>query len=69
VWLSFYATFDLAGLACCHRLRPLFELATCCGWWWPFEGAVIFTDRPVEIEMNDKKLVRVLYSDGFEVRA
>lgn len=63
-WLSFYATFDLAGLSVCRSLRPLMRLATCCGCWWPFHDAVILTERPVEL-INVNGVRHVRYSDGF----
>lgn len=67
-WLSFYAYFmAVTRLDCCRRLVPLMKLAECCGWWWPFEGAIIFTERPSKLEMKGGKLVRVEYPDGFAV--
>jgi len=46
-WLSFYAYFaEVCELAAATRLRGLKEVAAASGWWWPFSGAVILTERP-----------------------
>ena len=66
-WLAFYAVMQLAGVKAAARLTPLMVLAHHCGWWWPFSGAVILTERPEVLEMSGGKLVRIRYSDGFEV--
>lgn len=66
-WLSFYAAFLGFGLAAPDRLMPLMRLAACCGWWWPFERAVVLTAPPAELVMTEGKLVRAAWADGFEV--
>ena len=46
-----------------------------CGWWWPFEGAVILTERPTQLHMDSEGKLHnpsgpaVLYPDGFSVYA
>ncbi len=74
-WLSFFDFFKsechIKGL---EKLDGLFELSQNCGWWWPFNGLAILTERPIEIHMKDKKLHReggpaILYKDGFSVYA
>jgi hypothetical protein len=65
-WLSFYSFF----LVVCRtgeveKLAPLIRLAHHAGWWWPFEGACVLTDRPAELVMKGKKLSLVRYADGF----
>jgi len=62
-WLSFYATFSSAALAACDRLAGLFALSA-CGWWWPFAGACVFTERPTRLEMDGGRLELVEYADG-----
>lgn len=75
-WLSFYAYFrHAANLACCERLRPLIDLSANCGWWWPFERAVILTQRPIALYRDDQNCLHnedgpaIEYSDGFAVHA
>lgn len=65
-WLAYYVTLELAGISCAE-LHPLMRLASCCGWWWSFDGAVILTERPVELITAGRQLVRVVYADGFTV--
>ena len=65
-WLAFYAVMKLCGVKAAARLTPLMVLAHHCGWWWPFSGGVILTERPELLEMSNGKLVRIRYSDGFE---
>jgi hypothetical protein len=46
--LSDYAFFARAApqLAGPERLRGLMLVARAAGWWWPFRGAAICTERP-----------------------
>ena len=65
-WLSFYCAMSAFGLTtCADRLVGLFALSQ-CGWWWPFKGAILFTERPTELVMKNKKLVSFKYADGLE---
>ena len=73
-WLSWLAFFreqcrpDLAAKA-----KGLDEVARSCGWWWPFENAVILTERPLEIHRDDQNRLHnesgaaLLYPDGTDV--
>ena len=50
------------------------DLAENCGWWWPFNGLVILSEKPIKISMNNKRLhcdgdAAILYKDGFSVYA
>lgn len=65
-WLAFYSYFSSAGLATADRIGGLFAISA-CGWWWPFEGAVILTERPTLLEMARGKLVAVEYADGLAI--
>jgi hypothetical protein len=52
-WLSFYAYFTrIAGIQGPERLAGLHTLARTSGWWWPFRGAVILTDRPEQLHRD-----------------
>ena len=74
-WLSFYSFFlSECAIEDCNKLQPLMNLTENCGWFWPFENAVIFTERPKEIHLTNKKLHKdggpaILYKDGFSVHA
>jgi len=56
-------------------LAALWKIARSCGPWWAFEHAVIFTDRPMEIHVNDRLLLNLadgpaaVYRDGWQVYA
>jgi uncharacterized protein (TIGR02996 family) len=66
-WLSFYSFFSAIGLSSCDRIFGLFNMSQ-CGWWWPFEGAVILTEMPIALEMEAGKLRYIRYADGLEVK-
>jgi hypothetical protein len=75
-WLAFYDFFATAcGLESAKRLHGLNEVAQSSGWWWPFEHAVILTERPTEIHRNAEHRLHndggpaLLYPDGFGIWA
>lgn len=55
------------------KMLPLIELAKYCGWWLPYEHAVILCDKPEFITMDDNNLLHnetgpaIKYADGFAV--
>jgi len=57
-----------------NKLNGLIGLSQ-CGWWWPFEGAVVLTERPVEIHRDEQNRLHnesgaaLLYGDGWGVWA
>ena len=74
-WLAFYDWFsNVCGLEICNKLRGLNLLAE-CGWWWPFAGAVILTERPNTLLRDDRGRLHnttgaaVGYPDGFALYA
>jgi hypothetical protein len=74
-WLAFYDFFaQVCGLEICNRLRGL-NLLSECGWWWPFAGAVILTERPTSIQRDARGRLHSLigpaiaYQDGFAIYA
>lgn len=74
-WLAFYDCFsNVCGLEICNKLRGLNLLAE-CGWWWPFAGAVILTERPNTLLRDDRGRLHnttgaaVGYPDGFALYA
>jgi len=75
-WLSFYAYFaEVCGLDAAKRLRGLSEVAAASGWWWPFSGVVILTERPtvlardMENRLHSDTGPALLYPDGFGIWA
>lgn len=68
-WLGYYETFLRGGLPAARRLRGLVWAAMACGWWWPFERAVIVTERPSVIEWDGGRVRRIVYPDGWEVNS
>jgi hypothetical protein len=51
------------------------DLAENCGWWWPFEGAIIMTERPTRLTRDDRGRLHnesdmaIQYGDGWGVYA
>jgi hypothetical protein len=69
-WLAFFR--EQCDPALAAKAKGLDEVARSCGWWWPFENAVIFTDRPLELHKNDRGLHNeecpaLRYADGFSI--
>jgi hypothetical protein len=53
-WLGFYDYFGrVTGLEACKKLDGMNRIARSSGWFWPFSGAVILTERPTELHRND----------------
>ncbi|MEY9928186.1 hypothetical protein ABH926_002820 [Catenulispora sp. GP43] len=66
-WLPLY---EAAGMASGLGLG---RMARSAGWWWPFENAVILTERPLALRLDDQDRLHrgdgpaVVWSDGFAV--
>jgi hypothetical protein len=53
-WLSSFDMFRrMKRVKGPERLEPLMRLATVAGWWWPFAGACIMTERPALIQRDE----------------
>jgi hypothetical protein len=58
-----------------ERLTGLLEAAELAGWWWPFERAVLMTERPLGLHLDGQgRLHRpdgsaITYPDGFALYA
>ncbi|MEV4613314.1 DUF6745 domain-containing protein [Kitasatospora sp. NPDC049258] len=69
-WL---AAFDAAGDL--GPLAPLAEIARGAGWWWPYEGVALLSERPAELHRDEAgRLDRadgpaLAYPDGFALHA
>jgi hypothetical protein len=75
-WLSPYSyLLDCGGLKACEKMRGMFAQAEHCGWWWPFENAVIATDKPTALHLDDHGRLHhpteaaISYGDGWGVYA
>jgi len=75
-WLSFYDTFKRFGLAdLVAPLAGLMQQARSAGWWWPFRGAAVVTERPRVLSRDDRGRLHsesgpaVGYPDGWGVWA
>lgn len=72
-WLSFCWAFREFGLEAAYELDGLFEIARASGWWWPFDQAVILTDRPKELHLDAQQRLHaengpaMSYRDGFDL--
>jgi hypothetical protein len=64
-WLSFYDFFSRCGLDL-SRLNGLTEVAKSAGWWWPFDDAVILTERPSVLKRDDEH--RLHCEDGMALQ-
>ena len=71
-WLAFYDFFARqCGLEAPLKLAGLIETARACGWWWPFEHAVILTERPELLRRDAENRLHcedgpaLFYPDGF----
>ena len=70
-WLSFYNFFsEECGISDCDKLKPLIDLAQCCGWWAPYEKVCIFQDRHSVLQLDDRGMIHcedgpaISYPDG-----
>ncbi len=58
-----------------ERLVGLVELARSSGWWWPTREAVVLSDRPASLEIDDDGRLHcergpaLVYRDGWSVHA
>ena len=73
-WLAFFHFCERAvGLKCCARLHGLMQIAENAGWWWPFNGACLLTERPCAIHRDERNRLHhqtqmaISYPDGWGV--
>lgn len=53
-WLAFHDAWGRFGLAdIVAPLAGLMQVARSAGWWWPFDDAVILTERPCFLARDD----------------
>jgi hypothetical protein len=72
-WLGFYNFFEEQVGVDAAPLHGLMEMARHGSWWWPFDEAVILTEKPCDIRLDDRMRLHsttgpsVTYRDGFKV--
>src|SRR3990167_4504844 len=65
-WLSVYSTLARENIAGCERLVGIMTVARAAGWWWPFERAVILTERPCRLRRDGRG--RLHSTDGAAIQ-
>lgn len=71
-WLSFYSVFK-GIVEEVDKLDGVMEIAKSAGWWWPFEGIAIITERPTSILLDEEGRLHsqseaaVSYRDGWSL--
>jgi hypothetical protein len=76
-WLAAYDFFGRAcGVGAVERLDGLMELTRSAGWWWwPVRGAVVLSERPDDIHLDDQGRLHaargpaLAYPDGWALWA
>jgi hypothetical protein len=65
-WIGFYDYFQRnLKLPEPEKISGLVSAAKECGWWWPFENAVIITSKPTAIHRDEN--FRLHSEDGFSL--
>jgi len=65
----------VAAVPGAERIEGLTEVAKSAGWWWPFKGAVILTERPTllhrdaENRLHSEDGPALSYPDGWSIWA
>ena len=56
-----------------EKLNIMENISTQCEWWWPYESICFVSEKPIEINWNEDRLLHaenkpaVLYSDGYSI--
>lgn len=73
-WLSYHDFFlNEVGIEGCSKALGLMTIAQNCGWVWFFDEAVVFTERPTTLKLDNEGRLHcqngpaVAYKDGLEV--
>lgn len=73
-WLASYdMIWELRKADECKKLVNMFEIATLCGWWWPFTDIVVITEKPTGLHLNEEGRYHknggpaIGYGDGFGI--
>jgi hypothetical protein len=75
-WLAFHDFFyEVCNVPYKPEIKPIMTIARNCGWWAPYDEAVVMMDRHEEVHINEDKQLHnmsgpaVRYRDGFEIYA
>ena len=75
-WVSFYDYMhNVVGIDQAAKLHGVAEVAKSSGWWWPFAGAVILTERPTGLHRDAENRLHaetgpaLAYPDGWSIYA
>ena len=72
-WVAWLTAMDAIGVTLPPAAKTIAAVSESVGWWWPFEHAVIATERPRFIRFDGEKRLHcetgpaVEYADGFGV--
>jgi hypothetical protein len=72
-WLGFYDYFEKVVGIDASPIHGLMDMARHAGWWWPFEGGVVLTEKPTSIKLDERLRLHsvdgpaVEYPDGYKV--
>ncbi len=70
-WLAYYVFLRQIGIKGIKPLLGLEKLTKSCGWWWPYENICLLTERPVELNrdnrgrLHSETKMAVKYADGW----
>jgi len=71
-WLSFNDYFRVVvPVEGTEKVSGLIRVAKSCGWWWPFDRAIILTERPTALHLDPQQRLHnadgpaIEYADGF----
>jgi hypothetical protein len=75
-WAGLYDTFRAFGVtAVIGELDGICTLTQSCGWWWPFKGLCVLTERPTCLERDEEGRLHstsgpaLAYPDGWSIYA
>ncbi|CAN5573252.1 hypothetical protein BH10PSE14_BH10PSE14_06280 [soil metagenome] len=74
-WAAWAKAHAANGVALPAAGLTMIDVCETCGWWWPFENAVVITDRPKMIQRDTANRLHsmtgpaLVYADGWSIHA
>jgi len=74
-WVAWAKAHAANGVTLPAAGLTLIDICETCGWWWPFENAVVLTDRPRLISRDTTNRLHsmtgpaIAYADGWGIHA
>ena len=74
-WVAWFKAMQAIGVTLPAAAETIAAVSEQVGWWWPFENAVIATERPRIIKFDGEKRLHcetgpaIEYADGFAIYA